>query len=98
MQRRTLVKYLSIGGPLAAIGGGYLWLSANRDYPQLSLFATLQKLERLASGPITKSGTWNPYQVFNHCAQSVEFSMTGFPESESALFQNTAGTLAFSVA
>ena len=97
MQRRKLVKYLAIGGPVAAIGGGYLWLSADRAYPQLSLSATLQKLERLASGPITKSGSWNPYQVFNHCAQSVEFSMTGFPESESALFQNTAGALAFSL-
>jgi hypothetical protein len=97
MQRRTLVKYLAIGGPVAAIGGGYLWLSADRDHPQLSLSATLQKLERLASGPITKSGSWNPYQVFNHCAQSVEFSMTGFPESESALFQHTAGAVAFAV-
>ncbi len=97
MERRKFVQYLAIGGPLAAIGGGYLWLSADRDHPQLSLRATLQKLERLSSGPITKSGTWNPYQVFNHCAQSVEFSMTGFPESESALFQNTAGAMAFSI-
>ena len=97
MQRRTLVKYLAIGGPVAAIGGGYLWLSTDRDHPQLSLSATLQTLERLASGPVTKTGSWNPCQVFNHCAQSVEFSMTGFPESESALFQNTAGALAFSV-
>ena len=97
MQRRTLVKYLAIGGPVSAIGGGYLWLNAERDYPQLSLPATLEKLQRLASGPINKSGTWNPYQVFNHCAQSVEFSMTGYPENESELFQNTAGVVAFSV-
>ena len=97
MQRRTLVKYLAAAVPVAAIGGGYLWLSAERDHPQLSVPATLQKLARLGSGPITKSGSWNPYQVFNHCAQSVEFSMTGFPESESVLFQNTAGALAFSI-
>jgi hypothetical protein len=98
MQRRSLVKYLAIGGPIVTVGGGYLWLSAERDYPQLTIPATLQKLQQLASGDITKTGTWNPYQVFNHCAQSVEFSITGFPQNESALFQNTAGALAFSAA
>lgn len=97
MQRRRFVQSLAIGGSMAALGGGYLWLHADRDYPELSLVVLLQKLERLGPGEISKSGTWNPYQVFNHCAQSVEFSMSGFPQSKSALFQHTAGRAAFSV-
>jgi hypothetical protein len=29
-------------------------------------------------------------QTLKHCAQSIEFSMTGFPEPKSAMFQNMA--------
>ncbi len=36
-------------------------------------------------------------QVLTHCAQSIEYSMTGFPESKSVLFQSTLGSAAFSV-
>jgi len=91
------MQSLAIGGSIAVTGGGYLWLTADRDHSGLSIAATLQNLEQLASGVIEKSGTWNPYQVFNHCAQSVEFSMTGFPQSKSAFFQHTAGHVAFSL-
>jgi len=97
MQRRQFIQYLTLGGTLAGVGAGYTWLNAEHDHPQLSIAATLQKLEQLSSGHIEKSGAWNPSQVFNHCAQSVEFSMTGFPQSKSAVFQHSAGRLAFSV-
>lgn len=97
MQRRQMIKYILAGGVVAASGGGYLWVSEKRDHVELTTEVTIRKLHQLAWAPITKRGTWNPYQVFNHCAQSVEFSMTGFPESESALFQNTVGAVAFSV-
>jgi hypothetical protein len=33
--------------------------------------------------------------VLEHLAQSIEFSMSGFPQPKSALFQNTAGAAAF---
>ncbi|MEM8486778.1 MAG: DUF1569 domain-containing protein [Bacteroidota bacterium] len=36
-------------------------------------------------------------QTLIHCAQSIEFSMAGFPEPKSALFQKTVGSVAFSV-
>lgn len=97
MQRRQIIRALALGGTLAGAGGAYLWLSAERDHPSLTIANTLQKLERMASGTIEKSGAWNPFQVFNHCAQSIEYSMSGFPQSESPLFQATAGRLAFAV-
>ena len=97
MQRRQMIQYLALGGTLSGFGGGYLWLSADHDHPSLTIPVTLGKLDRLASGTIEKSGAWNAFQVFNHCAQSVEFSMTGFPQSKSAIFQRTAGPLAFSI-
>ena len=97
MQRRQVIQYLALGGTLAGAGGGYLWLSADHDHSSLSIPVTLEKLDRLASRAIEKSGAWNAFQVFNHCAQSVEFSMAGFPESKSAIFQRTAGQFAFAV-
>jgi len=95
MQRRRLLKHLAVAGTVSGIGGGYLWLTTERDHSYLSVAATVSKLEKLSAGPMEKSGTWNPFQVFTHCSQSVEYSMTGFPQSKSELFQKTAGQLAF---
>lgn len=48
--------------------------------------------------PVIKhSGKWSPYKIFIHCAQSIEYSMMGFPEHKSSLFKNTIGKAAFSV-
>jgi hypothetical protein len=41
------------------------------------------------------SGAWALPQVMNHLAQSIEFSIQGFPQPKSALFQQTAGRAAF---
>ncbi|TGN09866.1 DUF1569 domain-containing protein [Leptospira ilyithenensis] len=43
------------------------------------------------------SGEWSLGKVFSHCAQSIEYSMNGFPEMKSAVFQGTVGKLAFSI-
>ena len=42
------------------------------------------------------SGAWTPAQVFAHLAQSIEFSLDGYPEAKPAWFQHSAGTLAYS--
>lgn len=38
---------------------------------------------------------WNLYQNLVHCAQSIEFSMAGFPESKPPIIQKTIGSLVF---
>jgi Protein of unknown function (DUF1569) len=43
------------------------------------------------------SGAWSLAQVLNHAAQSVEFSIDGFPQLKPALFRATVGPLAFKV-
>ncbi len=50
-----------------------------------------------ASSTVKIEGAWNPVQVFTHLAQSIEFSMSGYPESKGALFQSTVGSAAFAV-
>lgn len=40
---------------------------------------------------------WSLAQMLQHLAQSIEFSIQGYPEARSALFQHTLGTAAFAV-
>ena len=99
MKRRTLIKLA--GGSavaLAAVGaGGAIWLSG--PAAPVSGFATVADARRwvqaIGSGPATVTAGWSAAQVFEHCAQSVEFSLGGFPQAKSALFQDTAGALGF---
>lgn len=40
-------------------------------------------------------GLWTFPQMIAHCAQSIEYSMKGYPVNKSSIFQNTIGALAF---
>ncbi|EPG73452.1 four helix bundle metalloprotein [Leptospira fainei serovar Hurstbridge str. BUT 6] len=44
---------------------------------------------------VVQYGDWSPFQILIHCAESIEYSITGFPENKSALFQSTIGKMAF---
>ena len=63
-----------------------------------SLAAAQDELARLVlAGELASSAAWNWAQTLAHCAQSIEFSMSGFPQSKSALFQRTVGSAALGV-
>ena len=58
----------------------------------------LVEAEKLALAAASQHGpVWTLTQTCIHCAQSIEYSLTGFPISKSELFQRTAGAAAFSV-
>jgi hypothetical protein len=42
-------------------------------------------------------GAWSIGMVFSHCAQSIQYSIIGYPEMKPALFRGTIGSLAFSM-
>ncbi len=96
MKRRQLIKMSVVGGTLLGLGG-YAWLQRGTSAENFTIDAALSQLDTLSVAAVTSVGGWNPYQIFVHCAQSVEYSMTGFPEHRSKIFKNTAGQLAFSV-
>jgi len=61
-----------------------------------SLDDALQEADRLTKAIVLKRGTvWTWPQTLIHCAQSIEYSMTGFPQARSLLFQRTIGAAAF---
>ena len=63
-----------------------------------SLAQAEEELIRLARAKERiSSATWSWAQTLAHCAQSVEYSMIGFPQSKSKAFQRTVGLVAFEV-
>ena len=90
--------FLVAGGVLAgASAAGLLWVRAGNDGAVLTIDAALQKIDALAIGEVSSNGIWNPHQIFTHCAQSIEYSMSGYPALKPKLFQDTAGAAAFAI-
>lgn len=63
-----------------------------------SLEDALRRIEDLAkTGVEAKAGAWSLYKTLNHGAQSIEFSLQGYPAHKSSLFKHTVGKLALHV-
>lgn len=94
MKRRQFIKNSVAAGMIVGLGGGgYLWLDG--ETKDLTIEAAIKKLDTFVGSNIASTGEWKPSQIFIHCAQSVEYSMIGYPEHKSEFFKNTAGQLAF---
>jgi hypothetical protein len=96
MNRRQLVKFAALGG-VAAAGAGYWALPAGEAPGALSLAGAQQVLAGLADKQLLSLEGWSPAEVFNHCAQSIEYSISGYPALKPAWFRTSVGPLAFSV-
>lgn len=95
LKRRAL---LLAGGALAGTGAaGELWVRAGNDGAVLTIDAALQKIDALAKSAVASTGKWNPHQIFAHCAQSIEYSITGYPAPKPKLFQDTLGASVFAM-
>ena len=89
MNRRTFV--IAAGSaPLAACGS-----AAVATFP--TIVAAQAALDALLTTPHRTTAGWKLPAVLEHAAQSVEYSMSGFPEMKSEWFRATIGTAAFAV-
>jgi Protein of unknown function (DUF1569) len=88
MRRRTLVIAAS-AAPLAACSAAEV-----KTFPTIAAASTA--IESLAKG-YKHTGSWTLAQMLNHAAQSIDYSIDGFPEMKSALFRNAVGRVAFGV-
>ena len=68
------------------------------DLPKVAdLTDALRWLDRMDAAPQARTqGAWPLVAVLEHLSQSIEMSMDGFPKENSALFQRTLGSAAFS--
>jgi hypothetical protein len=77
---------------LAACGDAALAMPAFDSMP--SALKTLQSLKGSAA---RSTGAWDLAQVLHHAAQSVEYSIGGFPAPKPAWFRASVGPMAFAV-
>jgi hypothetical protein len=96
MQRRHFLQFAAVTG-VVALGVGYWRLPAGVRPGALTIEGALQSLDRLLGKPLASLHGWSPAQVFNHCAQSIDYSMDGYPELKAAWFRHSLGQAAFSL-
>ncbi|MBL8309715.1 MAG: DUF1569 domain-containing protein [Burkholderiales bacterium] len=92
MNRRA---FLTAGAAVATGAAG--WFALPSGAQPLTIQAATDALGKLKSATIKHTGGWTPAQVFEHMAQSVEYSMTGFPQPKPVWFQATVGATAFAL-
>lgn len=66
-------------------------------HPFSTIDQAVGALQALPLASARATGAWTLPQVLVHLAQSVEFSMVGFPEMKPAIFRATLGRAAFAV-
>ena len=96
MQRRSFLKLTGLTG-VAALGAGYWALPSGPASAALSIEAAQALLLQLSQQPLVSHAGWSPAEVFNHCAQSIDYSIDGYPELKPAWFRHSVGTAAFAV-
>ncbi|MBU2882600.1 DUF1569 domain-containing protein [Psychrosphaera sp. B3R10] len=97
MNRRQFIKGSIVTSGIAISGIVGLNLFINKvSKDKLTTEYALTVIDRLSRQELSSSGVWEPYQIFMHCAQSIEYSMTKFPVHKSRVFKETIGKLAFS--
>ena len=92
-RRKFLLSAAAVSGTLL-LGGG-VWLLQPGSRKELTIAHILKKLRGIPPQDLQFSGGWNGFQTLTHLAQSVEFSMTGYPIHKSELFKSVVGKSAF---
>ena len=92
MNRRTFIASLVAGG-VVAVGG--TWVAIEPSGKSLTVAQALKDIADLKTGKYQAVGEWDLAQVLTHCAQSIEYSMIGYPEHKPDVFKSSVGAVAF---
>ena len=100
-QRRSAVRRIGlvvgVGAFAAPVVVGTLRPAALRSQSFVSVDAALKTLAQLNTAAPHMTGAWDLPHVLHHAAQSVEYSLHGFPALKPAWFRATLGSYAFSL-
>lgn len=78
-------------------------MSKDSFYKELEKAKSLKELSQFLTklGAVEKNltidGSWSIGTVFSHCAQSIQYSIKGYPQMKSSIFRSTIGSAAFAV-
>lgn len=53
-----------------------------------------QELSRIQQGEVRSVGTWSAYEMLAHCAQTIEYAMSGYPVMKPKVVRSTIGRVA----
>lgn len=93
MKRRKLL----LGIAAIPAVGALAWRGTAPEAELLTTESCLARLRAMQGKTVTSSGEWSAAKVFEHCAQSVEYSLAGYPQLNSDTFRSTVGLLAYSM-
>jgi hypothetical protein len=96
MNRRKFLNVSTASIVGLGLTSGLVWHLIPSASEQLNISKTLEKLARIEKSIPDMTGQWNLATTLMHCAQSVDYSIDGYPEHKSDLFKATAGAFAFS--
>ncbi len=100
-ERRRSLRQLGAGIAVATLAApvvvSVVHPAALREARFGSMDAALRTLDQLKAEPARMTGAWDLAHVLHHVAQSIEFSMTAFPQPKPAWFQATLGSYAFAL-
>lgn len=98
--RRTLLTSGLLLGGGVVLGVGYVATHSNQPIAMdefTDLPRAIRTLENLRQAPLHTREGWDLAMVLHHAAQSVEYSLDGFPSPKPVWFQATVGAAAFAV-
>jgi len=100
-ERRSMLRRVGLVVGVGAIAAPVL-VSVVRPAPLnserfASIDAALKTLEQLKTQAARMGGAWDMAHVLHHAAQSIEYSISGFPEPKPAWFRATVGSYAFAL-
>lgn len=100
MNRRNFITG-TLSSTVLLASGGVAWLNIDNFNHPLTLIRTLENLQHLEEqfhrfSSVQTQGNWELAQILQHCAQSVEYSLHGFPHHKPEWFKSTLGRWAFS--
>lgn len=94
MNRRFFIaSSLSVG--VLGLSGIAAWQLVPRNNEDLSIGTLLKELEKLDISELQFGSNWSVGHKLAHMAQSIEYSITGYPVHKSAMFKSTVGRAAF---
>ncbi len=101
IDRRRRLVLQSLGSGSLLLGAAPLLSACSPGAISPAAFNTmgsaLQTLEKLRVHPLHTDGAWDLAHVLHHVAQSIEYSLHGFPALKPAWFRSTIGPMAFAV-
>jgi hypothetical protein len=100
-ERRSMLRRIGLVVGVGALAAPVVVSAVHPAALASERFATidsaLKTLEQLRAAPPRMTGAWDLPHVLHHAAQSIEYSIGGFPQPKPVWFRGSVGSYAFAL-